>query len=43
MKSIGLSVPQVTEVASMLQKDGATFKQTVLTIDEMVEAICQLK
>jgi energy-coupling factor transport system ATP-binding protein len=43
MKSIGLSVPQVTEVASKLQKDGATFNQTILTIDEMVEAICQLK
>jgi len=43
MKSIGLSVPQVTEVASMLQKSGVNFKQTILTIDEMVEAICQLK
>lgn len=43
MKRIGLDVPQVTEVASMLQDDGITIDKTILTIEEMVDAICQLK
>lgn len=43
MKSIGLDVPQVTEVAYMLKKDKITIDGTILTIKEMVDAICQLK
>lgn len=42
MKSIGLDVPQVTEVAHLLEADGISSPNTILTIEEMVEMICQL-
>jgi len=43
MKSLGLDVPQVTEVAYKLRKKGINIPQNILTIEEMVGAICQLK
>lgn len=43
LKAIGLSVPQVTEVAHILKQEGLNVDDTVLTIDEMVEALCQSK
>ncbi|MCM8710767.1 energy-coupling factor transporter ATPase [Clostridium sp. SYSU_GA19001] len=43
MKKIGLDVPQVTELAFELQRNGIDMTTNILTIDEMVEALCQLK
>ncbi len=43
MKSIGLDVPQVTELAYELQKSGVNINTNILSIDEMVNALCQLK
>ena len=43
IKSIGLDVPQVTELAYELQKEGVDISTEILNIDEMVDAICQLK
>lgn len=43
MKSIGLDVPQVTELAYELQKEGINISKEILNVDEMVNAICQLK
>ncbi|ERI95334.1 cobalt ABC transporter, ATP-binding protein [Clostridiales bacterium oral taxon 876 str. F0540] len=43
MKKIGLDVPQVTELAYELQQSGIDIDTSILTIDEMVEKICQLK
>lgn len=43
MKNIGLDVPQVTELAYELQKEGFKLSSDILTIDEMVNALCQLK
>ncbi|WP_300260607.1 energy-coupling factor transporter ATPase [Clostridium sp.] len=43
IKSIGLDVPQVTELAYELQKDGVDISTEILNIDEMVNALCQLK
>lgn len=43
MKEIGLDVPQVTELAYELNKSGIKISQQILTINEMVDAICQLK
>lgn len=43
IKSYGLDVPQVTETAYNLRKMGIDFPGDILTIDEMVGAICQLK
>ena len=43
LKSIGLDVPQVTELAYELNKSGLDINLDILTIDEMVNAICQLK
>lgn len=43
MKAIGLDVPQVTELASLLKDDGFIIDDSILTIEEMVDAICQLK
>ena len=43
IKSIGLDVPQVTELAYQLQKEGVDISTEILNIDEMVNALCQLK
>ena len=43
MKSIGLDVPQVTELAYELQKEGVDIDTDILNVDEMVNALCQLK
>ncbi|MBO3395416.1 energy-coupling factor transporter ATPase [Clostridium perfringens] len=43
IKSIGLDVPQVTELAYELQKEGVDISTEIFNIDEMVNALCQLK
>ncbi|PKK39690.1 energy-coupling factor transporter ATPase [Clostridiaceae bacterium JG1575] len=43
MKSLGLDVPQVTEVAHLLSQRGIPLDAHLLTIDELVEALCQYK
>ncbi|KYH28842.1 MULTISPECIES: energy-coupling factor transporter ATPase [Clostridium] len=43
MKEIGLDVPQMTELSYELKKSGVNITSDILTIDEMVDAICQLK
>ncbi len=43
LKSYGLDVPQVTETAYELKKMGISIPQDILTVEEMVGAICQLK
>lgn len=42
MKKIGLDVPQVTELAYELKKNGIKIDTDILTINEMVNALCQL-
>ena len=43
MKSYGLDVPQVTEIAYNLRKKGIDIPADILTPKEMVGAICRLK
>jgi len=43
MKNLGLDVPQMTELAYELNKSGINIKSDILTIDEMVRELCQLK
>jgi energy-coupling factor transport system ATP-binding protein len=43
MKRIGLDVPQVTELAYELKNSGIGIDSNILSIDEMVNALCQLK
>jgi energy-coupling factor transport system ATP-binding protein len=43
MKKIGLDVPQVTELAYELKQNGINIESDILTINEMVNALCQLK
>lgn len=43
MKNIGLDVPQVTELCYELQKEGINITTKILNVDEMVNALCQLK
>jgi energy-coupling factor transport system ATP-binding protein len=43
MKEFGLDVPQVTELSYELIKSGYAIKNDILTINEMVEELCQLK
>ena len=43
LKGYGLDVPQVTEVAYELRKKGINIPADILTAEEMVKAICQLK
>jgi energy-coupling factor transport system ATP-binding protein len=40
LKQIGLDVPQMTELAYLLREDGYDLPQDILTIREMVEALC---
>ena len=43
MKNIGLDVPQVTELSYELQKVGINIDTRILDVNEMVNALCQLK
>lgn len=43
MKKIGLDVPQVTELSYELNKEGIKLDDKIINVDEMVEALCQLK
>ena len=43
MKKIGLDVPQVTELAYELSKEGINIDTKILNVDEMVNALCQLR
>ncbi|MSR90426.1 energy-coupling factor transporter ATPase [Inconstantimicrobium porci] len=43
MKNLGLDVPQVTELAYELKKSGIDISIEILNIDEMVNALCQLR
>jgi energy-coupling factor transport system ATP-binding protein len=43
LKKIGLDVPQMTELAYELKQSGIPIKDDLLTIEEMVDEICQLK
>lgn len=43
MKNIGLDVPQVTELCYELQKTGIDITTKILNVDEMVNALCQLR
>ena len=43
MKTIGLDVPQVTELAYELKKAGININEKILNVAEMVEELCQLK
>lgn len=43
MKEIGLDVPQVTELAYELKKSGIDISTEILNVDEMVDALCQLR
>ena len=40
IKGLGLDVPQVTELAYELKKDGLEISTEVLNIEEMVKEIC---
>ena len=42
LQQIGLDVPQVTYLAHELVKEGLDIKEPILSIEEMVEAICRL-
>lgn len=43
VKGIGLDVPQVTEVAYLLKRAGLDVDTHILTNEELVERLCQLK
>lgn len=42
LKKLGLDVPQMTELAYELRRSGIEIPEDILTIDEMVEVLCQL-
>lgn len=43
MKKIGLDVPQMTELSFELKNSGLNIKSDILTINEMVNELCQLE
>lgn len=43
IKSLGLDVPQVTELCYELRAEGIALPDDLLTVEEMVVALCQLK
>ena len=42
LKNLGLDVPQMTELTYELRNTGIKIPEDILTIDEMVEALCRL-
>lgn len=42
LKQLGLDVPQMTELAYLMRKEGYDIPADILTVDEMVELICRL-
>ena len=42
LKKIGLDVPYMTELAGLLRKEGLDIDDDILTVDEMVDKVCQL-
>lgn len=42
LQELGLDVPQVTLLSHELKKDGINISEDILTIDEMVDELCQL-
>ena len=42
LKEIGLDVPYMTELASLLREEGLDLDDDILTVDEMVDKLCQL-
>ena len=42
VRSLGLDVPPMTDLAHMLRADGLGVREDVLTVDEMVEEVCRL-
>ncbi|AEE90428.1 Energy-coupling factor transporter ATP-binding protein EcfA 2 [Tepidanaerobacter acetatoxydans Re1] len=42
LKKLGLDVPQVTELAYKLTKDNVPVRRDILTVEEMVDCLCQL-
>ena len=42
LRELGLDVPQVTLLAHELKKEGLDINEPVLTIEEMVDAVCRL-
>ncbi|CCJ33280.1 energy-coupling factor transporter ATPase [Caloramator australicus] len=43
LKKLGLDVPQMMQLAHDLRKEGLDINEDILTIEEMVDALCQLK
>ncbi|WP_304194156.1 energy-coupling factor transporter ATPase [Peptostreptococcus stomatis] len=43
LKEIGLDVPYMTELAHLLKKNGLDIRDNILTVDEMVGELCQLR
>lgn len=43
LKALGLDVPQVTDLAYELKLEGIGIDEDILTVDEMVMKLCQLK
>lgn len=42
LREIGLDVPYMTELASLLREEGLEISNDILTVDEMVMELCQL-
>jgi energy-coupling factor transport system ATP-binding protein len=43
LKQLGLDVPEMTELGYELKESGVNIPGDILTIEEMVDAVCQLK
>ena len=43
LREIGLDVPYMTELSNLLSKEGIDIDSDILTVDEMVMKLCQLK
>ena len=43
LKAIGLDVPQTTEIAHRLRLRGCELDEGILSVEELVDALCQLK
>lgn len=41
LRELGLDVPQVTSLAQLLREQGLNLRPDTLTVEEMVEQLCQ--
>lgn len=43
IRALGLDVPEMSQLAALLRAGGADISEDIMTVEEMVVALCRLK